>query len=81
MISVSEFLTTQPVASFFSRMAGKVRQKTAPYAQAVAEQNLVAMEEELNLRSNAHSLCHSGSITEQTHGITESQQLSVPKCD
>ena len=59
LFSVSEFLTTQQVASFFSRMVGKVKQQTAPYAQAVAEQNLVAMEEELNLRSNAHSLCHS----------------------
>ena len=53
-------------------MAGKVKQKTALYAQAVSEQNLVAMEEELNLRSNAHSM---------THGITESQQSSVPKRD
>ena len=81
LISVYEFLTTQQVASFFSRMVWKVKQKTALYAQAVSEQNLVAMEEELNLRSNAHSMCHSWSITEQTHGITESQQLSVPKCD
>ena len=59
LFSVSEFLTTQQVASFFSRMAEKVKQQTAPNAQAVAEQNLVAMEEELNLRSNAHSMCHS----------------------
>ena len=50
LFSVSEFLTTQPVVSFFSRMAGKVKQQKAPYAQAVSEQNLVAMEEELNLR-------------------------------
>ena len=52
LFSVSEFLTTQQVASFFSRMAAKVKQQTAPCAQAVTEQDLVAMEEEFKL-SNA----------------------------
>ena len=53
LFSVSEVLTTQLVASSSSRMAAKAKQQTAPYAQAVAEENLFAMEEELNLRSNA----------------------------
>ena len=52
LVSVSEFFTTQQVASFFSRMAAKVKQHAATRAQAVTEQDLVAMEEEFNQMSS-----------------------------
>ena len=47
---VSEFLTAQQVASFFSRMAAKVKQQTVP-GQTLSDQEILAMEEEQNLSS------------------------------
>jgi len=52
----SEFLTTQQVASFFSRTAAKVKQQTDPCTQAVTEQDLVAVEEEFNLSNAKESI-------------------------
>ena len=67
LFSVSEFLTTQQVASFFSRMAAKVKQQTAPCAQAVTEQDLVAMEEEFNLSNAKESVFEQLNVTHPIH--------------
>lgn len=61
--SVSEFLTNQQVALFFSRMAAKVKQQTAPCPQAVTEQDLVAMEEEFNLSNAKESIFEQLNVT------------------
>ena len=67
LFSVSEFLTTQQVASFFSRMAAKVKQQTAPCAQAVTEQDLLAMEEEFNLSNAKESVFEQLNVTHPIH--------------
>ena len=67
LFSVSEFLTTQQVASFFSRMAAKVKQQTAPWAQAVTEQDLLAMEEEFNLSNAKESVFEQLNVTHPIH--------------
>ena len=50
LFKVSEFLTAQQVASFFSRIAAKVKQQTVP-GESLSEPNILAMEEEQNLSS------------------------------
>ena len=67
LFSVSEFLTTQKVASFFSRMAAKVKQQTIPCTQAVTEQDLVAMEEEFNLSNAKESIFEQLNVTHSIH--------------
>ena len=67
LLGVPEFLTTQQVASFFSRMAAKVKQQTAPCAQAVTEQDLVAMEEEFYLSNVKESIFEQLNVTHSIH--------------
>ena len=67
LFSVSEFLKTQQVASFFSRMAAKVKQQTAPCTQAVTEQDLVATEEEFNLSNAKESIFDQLNVTHPIH--------------
>ena len=50
LFRVSEFLTAQQVASFFSRMAAKVRQQTIPEGIS-ADPDIIAMEDEQNFSS------------------------------
>lgn len=67
LLGVPEFLTTQQVASFFSRMAAKVKQQTAPCAQAVTEQDLIAMEEEFYLSNVKESIFEQLNVTHPIH--------------
>ena len=67
LLGVPEILTTQQVASFFSRMAAKVKQQTAPCAQAVTEQDLVAMEEEFYLSNVKESIFEQLNVTHPIH--------------
>ena len=48
-------------------MAAKVKQQTAPYAQAVTEQDLVAMEEEFNLSNAKESIFEQLNVTHSIH--------------
>ena len=56
LFSVSEFFLLNKLLHFFSRMAAKVKQQTAPCAQAVTEQDLIAIEEEFNLSNAKESI-------------------------
>ena len=48
-------------------MAAKVKQQTAPCAQAVTEQDLVAMEEEFNLSNAKESIFEQLNVTHSIH--------------
>jgi len=50
LFRVSEFLTAQQVASFFSRMAAKIRQQTIP-EDISGDPDIIAMKEEQNFSS------------------------------
>ena len=50
MFRVSEFLTAQQVASFFSQIAAKVRQQTIPEGIS-ADPDIIVMEDEQNFSS------------------------------
>ena len=50
LFRVSEFLTGQRVASFFSRMAAKIRQQTIP-EDISGDPDIIAMEDEQNFSS------------------------------
>lgn len=50
LFRVSEFLTAQQVASFFSRMAAKIRQQTIP-EDISSDPDIIAMEDEQNFSS------------------------------
>ena len=47
MFKVSEFLTAHQVASFFSRMAAKIKQQTTP-GEALSDSDVLAIEDEEN---------------------------------
>ena len=50
LFTASEFLTAQQVASFFSRMAAKIKQQTTP-EETLSDQDILAMEDEQNFCS------------------------------
>ena len=50
LFTVSEFLTAQQVASFFSRMAAKVKQQITP-EETLSDQDILAMKDEQNFCS------------------------------
>ena len=47
LFKVSEFLTAHQVASFFSRMAAKIKQQTTP-GEALSDSDVLAIEDEKN---------------------------------
>ena len=51
LFEISDFLTTQQVASFFSRTAAKLKQQTAP-----GEYDIIAMEEESNISNTKETV-------------------------
>lgn len=55
LFNVSEFLTAQQVASFFSRMAAKVKNQTTT-GESISDQDILAMEDEQNFYSAKESV-------------------------
>ena len=55
LFEISDFLTAQQVASFFSRTAAKLKQQTAP-GEPPSEYDILAMEEESNISNTKETV-------------------------
>lgn len=55
LFGISEFLSAQQVASFFSRMAAKVKQQTIP-GETISEPDVISMEDEINLSTTKEAV-------------------------
>ena len=55
LFKISDFLTAQQVASFFSRTAAKLKQQTAP-GEPPSEYDILAMEEESNISNTKETV-------------------------